>query len=266
MTNVEFESVSTSHWADRRSETVVSSNMGFLSLPIELVCHILFFLTLRDLCCGAIPTCKTFWHAARNCVHIQHKLELHTQGFTETAAFSILDFSRKRSSLNKLVSMWQTDFHVNTVFQEAVDNTPVTTEGRQFMKCGLWWTFGRNDLVVRECNPNRKLSRTWPSHSLSIRPQHTLTSVMIDPLQDLVVAVSKADHVDVHDVGQDHHVFWLHFHKLSSEGPHPDSAYTSSDCKHTFDTPGRHYGVFMKKPAICGDRIYSCPLWQLHRH
>ncbi|KAG2032136.1 hypothetical protein BDR03DRAFT_63270 [Suillus americanus] len=233
--------------------TTTMANVGFLSLPAELICYILFLLTPRDLCRCAIATCKIFRDAAQDSVQIQHKLELFAQGFTEIITRDSIDFVKKNSSLKKSAFMSRSDFHVNTVFQEAVPTPHAATQETQFMKCGLWWMSRDDDLLIHECSTNA--TRTWPNHSLSPMPQHDLVSVIVDPLQDLVVTISLPHSIDVHHSVQAHHIFWLEIRTLSSEAPHPDSACTSLDCRHHFNARGIQHVVFMKEPAICGDRI-----------
>ncbi|KAG2125419.1 hypothetical protein DEU56DRAFT_825580 [Suillus clintonianus] len=230
------------------------ANVGFLSLPTELICYILFLLTPRDLCRCAIAACKTFRDAAQNCVRIQHKLELFARGIIETTTQDSIQYFKTNSSLKKFVFMSQSDFHVNTIFQKAVAAAPTTTKEAQFMKYGLWWTSREEDLLIQECNTN---TRTWPNHNLSPMPQHVLAPVIVDPLQDLVITISLPRFVlvNVHNVKQDHHVFWLEFRMLSSQIPHEDLACTSLDCKHYFDARGNYDVVCMKEPAVYGDRI-----------
>ncbi|KAG1744119.1 uncharacterized protein EDB91DRAFT_210809 [Suillus paluster] len=227
--------------------------VGFLSLPTELLCHILLLLTPRDLCCGAIPTCKTLCYAVQNSAHIQYKLELYAQGFTETATLDSIGISRKMHSLKKLESMWRSDFHVNIVFQAEV--TTSATHGAQYMKSGLWWTRRDHNLFIQECNPDIKLFRTWPSHSLSLRSQHILQSVIVDPVQDLMVVVSSPSPHVANDADQDHCVFSMEFYMLSSQLPHPDSACASLECKHTAEVPAVYCVVCLRGPVIYGDRI-----------
>ncbi|KAG2050321.1 hypothetical protein BDR06DRAFT_998672, partial [Suillus hirtellus] len=82
--------------------------VGFLSLPTELICHILILLNPRDISCCAM-TCNIFWLVVWNSVYIQYKLEIHVQGLigTGTAAMNSSSVSRKRlCSLKKLASLW----------------------------------------------------------------------------------------------------------------------------------------------------------------
>ncbi|KAG1856417.1 hypothetical protein F4604DRAFT_1798117 [Suillus subluteus] len=241
------------------------ANVEFLSLPAELICHILFLLTPRDLCCCAIATCKAFRDAAQNSMQIQHKLELFAQGFTETITWDSIDFVKENSSLKKSAFTSQSDFHVNTIFQGAVPTAHAATQETQSMKCGLWCMSRDSDLLTQACSTNA--TRTWPNHSLSPMPQHDLAAVIVDPLQDLVVTISLPDSIDVHNSVQAQHVFWLKIRMLSSQAPHPDSACTSLDCKHHFNARGTHHVVLVKEPAICGDRIivpyytYTSNIW-----
>ncbi|KAG1823928.1 uncharacterized protein BJ212DRAFT_1296446 [Suillus subaureus] len=149
--------------------------------------------------------------------------------------------------------MSQSDFHVNTVFQEAVPTAHAATQETQSMKSRLWWMSRDNDLLIQECSTNA--TRTWPNYTLSPIPQHDLVSVIVDPLQDLVVTISSPYSIDVHNFAQAQHAFWLEIYMLSSQAPHPDSACTSLDYRHHFNARGIHHVVFMKEPAICGDRI-----------
>jgi hypothetical protein len=150
--------------------------------------------------------------------------------------------------------MLRSDFHVNTVFQEAVPGPAfASNEEKQSMKCGIWWMSGDGDLFTQECNTNT--TRTWPNLSLSPMPQHELAPVIIDPLQDLLVTISFPPFIDVQNVVQAHHVFWLEIRMLSSQALHPDSACTSLDCRHHFDACDFYDIVIMEDPKICGDRI-----------
>ncbi|OAX33338.1 hypothetical protein K503DRAFT_529942 [Rhizopogon vinicolor AM-OR11-026] len=233
---------------------------GFISLPSELICHILLLLTPKDICHCAM-TCKTVCAAARDSVHIQYKLELYAQGFTETAALDLVDFSTKMSSLKKLASLWRTDFYTKPVFEEVVG--PVNNQvlsGKQHVKCGLWWTMANSNLCIRDCNANGKLSQTWSTHSLTTGGRF-LKSVIVDPLQDLLIIVSSLSFIVI-DAVQDYQVFMVEFRLASSNLPHPDSACAFLECTHTPDAPGQYASYVMDELAICGDRIVV--LYRIH--
>ena len=135
-----------------------------------------------------------------------------------------------------------------------MDGRPLN--GVESVKCGVWWLWERRNgtLFIRDCNANARLSKTWLSHSLSIQPE-LLTTVVIDPLQDLIVAVSMQDQFFGVDAGLGYQVLLLEFRLASSQLPHPDSACTSLECKHTFNQPGNYFARPVYNPAICGDRI-----------
>ncbi|KAJ8587778.1 hypothetical protein M405DRAFT_842965 [Rhizopogon salebrosus TDB-379] len=242
--------------------------VGLLSLPTELICHILLFLTPRDLS-RCTTTCKTVLDAARNSVLIQYKLELHVQGFTETATLDLISVSGRLRSLEKLASLWRSDFRAKTIF-ERVGSTFLRGETRsapiQCVKCGLWWMWAHGNLFIRNCNGNLELSRTWRTDSLS--PQYIVKSVIVDPLQDLVVAVSEkwSPFVPQVDAEQDHCIFLVAFRLASSGLPYLDSAL---ECRHIFYEPGHHSVRLLDQPAICGDRVvvlyctYSGRAWEL---
>ncbi|OAX37297.1 hypothetical protein K503DRAFT_857449 [Rhizopogon vinicolor AM-OR11-026] len=231
--------------------------VGFLSIPAELICHILLFLSPTDICHCA-TTCKTVWRIARKSVHVQYELEIYAQGFMETATLSLIDSSTKLSSLKKLSSLWRSNYwHAKTVFEEVVNTVHgVPLSGVQSVKCGIWWMWAQGNLFIRDCNANAKLSRTWPTNGLSVSTQHLLLcSVIVDPLQDLVIALSSQTPFTVVDAGQDYRVFLVEFRLASSHLPYPDSACASLECRHVFDAPG-HYSVYhVNEPAVCGDRV-----------
>ncbi|KAG2365596.1 hypothetical protein BDR07DRAFT_1607433 [Suillus spraguei] len=238
--------------------------VDFFSLPIELICHILLLLAPRDIR-HCTMTCKTFWNVAQNSVDVQYKLELYVQGFTETATLDSISLSRKMSLLKKLTSLWRSDSHLNTVFNEAVisaaiDGLPSWLQHlswTQSVKCGLWWMSTHGGLFIRDCNRIPNLSRTWLKHSLFSMDQLPIR-LTVDPLQNLLALVFSDVFVDVADTEQDHHpIFWVEFRLASSQGPHPDSVCVSLECTHTFDAPGS-YHVFVAAPSICGDRIFIC--------
>ncbi|KAG1744041.1 uncharacterized protein EDB91DRAFT_208058 [Suillus paluster] len=181
---------------------------GLLSLPTELICHILLLLTPKDICCCAIA-CKTLRDVAQSTVHVQYKLELYAQGFTETATLdSIADISIKMTSLKKMGLLWRSGFHLNTVFEETVALPGLRYSWPQFMKCGLWWMPSGEDrrLFIRDCKTNAKSSQTWLQHDL---PQYTF--VIVDPLQDLKVVFSVCLGHTVTDTEQDRPFIWMSF-------------------------------------------------------
>jgi len=192
-------------------------------------------------------------------VNVQHKLELYAQGFTETASLGPVDSFTKICSLKKLSSLWHlSDFwHAKTVLKESVDTTVYgrRLSGIQSVKCGIWWMWAQDNVFIRDCNVNAKLSGTWPARSLSTQHQLLILSAIVDPLQDLVITLSSQNPVYVIDAGQDYHVFLVQFRSASSQLPHPNSACASLECKHTFDSPGRYLVLLVNEPAVCGDRV-----------
>ncbi|KAG1726607.1 hypothetical protein EDB19DRAFT_226184 [Suillus lakei] len=158
-------------------------------------------------------------------------------------------------SLKRLASLWRSDFHLNTVFEEAVAADIANSFFReQSMKYGLWWMYAEGILFIRGCDTNTKLSQTLPMWSFVLPGLadvfYVVRSIIIDPLQDLAVAASFETGDE-----RDHHVFSVSFRLASSRRPHPDSACTSLTCKHPcYVAPGYHIH-FVGEPAICGDRI-----------
>ncbi|KAG2115505.1 hypothetical protein DEU56DRAFT_840705 [Suillus clintonianus] len=235
---------------------------GFLSLPIELICYILILLTPRDVSRCAV-TCKFFSGVVRNSVDIQYKLELYAQGFinTEIATMDSFGISSKMHSLKKLASLWRSDFHANTVFETsfaAAEPLFAMPAKCISLKCGLWWGHMR-DFLIRDCNTNPKLSRTWSKDDLF--PQSVLPGfVTFHALQDLMVVLPWPDSFTVTDAGQDHYVFLVEFRLASSQRPHPHShpsaGCASFECKQSFDAPGDYCARFEKEPEICGDRVF----------
>ncbi|KAG1825256.1 hypothetical protein EV424DRAFT_1643500 [Suillus variegatus] len=230
--------------------------VGFLSLPTELICHILILLNPRDISRCAL-TCNIFWLVVRNSVYIQYKLEIYAQGLisTGTATMNSTGISRKTlCSLKKLASLWRSDFHATTTF-ETVVTTATTWQPMlpiQDVKCGLWWSHSPKEdkLYIQGCGTNLMLSRTW---SIGYVEGFFTT---FDPLQDLMVVCSKPDDcVTVTDAEQNHHVCRVQFRLASSQRPHPSAVCSSLECKHTFDAPG-HYRAALSPPVICGDRVF----------
>ncbi|KAG1800433.1 uncharacterized protein HD556DRAFT_1305190 [Suillus plorans] len=195
--------------------------VGFLSLPTELICHILILLNPRD-----ISRCA---------------LGLTSTG---TATMNPTGVSKKTlCSLKKLASLWRSDFHASTTFE-----TVVTTVAKwermlpiQDVKCGLWWLHSLEEykFYIQGCGTNPTLSRTWSIGD-------TEGFFTFDPLQDLMVVCSEPDDdVTVTDATQDYHC------------PHPSAACTSLECKHTFDSdaPG-YYRAVLSPPVIYGDHVF----------
>ncbi|KAG2071510.1 hypothetical protein BDR04DRAFT_1098308 [Suillus decipiens] len=231
----------------------ITTPVGILSLPAELICHILLLLHFKDLSC-CVLACKTFWHAAQNFADIQFLFELYAQGLTETPSLDWVDVSSKMYSLKTLASMWRSDFHLNTIFEEtATVDIAGDILRMQSVKCGLWWMYSEvtGRLFIRGYDTNTKLSQTLPGPSLVSQENFImLTSVVVDPLQDLVVIVLGSTNT------QDHDVFSVAFQLASSRSPHPDSACNSLKCKHPCDTvPDINIVLLAGRPAICGDRI-----------
>jgi hypothetical protein len=158
-------------------------------------------------------------------------------------------------SLKKLASLWRSEFNVKTVFEEAVDTFHVGYLPRiQSVKCGVWWMWSNGNLFIRDCNATVELSRVWPTQDLSTQHQ-SLSSVIVDPLQDLVITLSLQNSFMVTDAGQDHQVFLVKVWLASSQVPFQNAALASLECKHTFDAPGRYSVDLLDEPAICGDRV-----------
>ncbi|KAG2053029.1 hypothetical protein BDR06DRAFT_485445 [Suillus hirtellus] len=86
--------------------------------------HIVLLLHFKDSSCSA---CKTFWHVAQNFADIPCVLELYAQGFMETLTLDWVDISSKMHSFKKLASMWQSDFHLNSVLKKQQLEPGLTT-------------------------------------------------------------------------------------------------------------------------------------------
>jgi hypothetical protein len=163
-------------------------------------------------------------------------------------------------SLKNLTSLWRPGFHVNTVFQDVVSSDQRLI-GLPTVKCGTLWVWRMGRLLIRDCTTKTKLPHVWPDHSLFKQfghPYGLIThSVIVDPLQDLVVAVSSPHAFNVDYSQQDHLVFWVDFWLASSQLPHPNSACTLLECRHTCEPPalGNYVVRLVGRPAICGDRI-----------
>jgi hypothetical protein len=162
-------------------------------------------------------------------------------------------------SLKNLASLWQSDFHADMFFQDVVSSDQPFV-GLPTVTCGTLWLWRLDSLLIRDCTTKTKLPHVWPEHGLFKQSGHsyglTRHSVIVDPLQDLVVAVSSP-HFNMDYSQQDHLVFWVDFWLASSQLPHPDSARTSLECRHTCETPahGNYIVRLVGRPAICGDRI-----------
>ncbi|KAG1902595.1 uncharacterized protein F5891DRAFT_1171940 [Suillus fuscotomentosus] len=232
--------------------------VGFLSLPTELICHILILLNPRDISRCAL-TCNIFWLVVRNSVHIQYKLEIYAQGLTSTGATTMnsTGISKKTlCSLKTLASLWRSDFHATTTFETVVAIS--VTEYIPFLpiqdvKCGLWWScsLGEDKFYIQGCGTNPTLSRTF------VGDFDGFLTTTFDPLQDLMVVCSEHhDDVTVTDAKQDYHVCWVEFRLASSQCPHPSAACTSLECKHTFYALPGHYRAAWSPPKICGDHVF----------
>ncbi|KAG2362650.1 hypothetical protein BDR07DRAFT_1484603 [Suillus spraguei] len=233
----------------------------FSSLPTELICHILLSLTPKDLCRCAI-TCKIIWEAAQNSVLIQYKLELYAQGLDETDAMGAdsIGVATKVCLLKNLASLWRSDFYVNTVLQDVVTSDEPFLQPPS-MKCGTLSVWKLDGLLIRDCSKKTKLPHVWPRHDLFTRHIYphgfVMQSVVVDPLQDFVVAVSSPSVFNLDDAQQDHLIFWLDFWLASSQLPHPDSACTWLECRNPCELPALNtYDVcIVGRLAICGDCI-----------
>ncbi|KAG2358002.1 hypothetical protein BDR07DRAFT_312546 [Suillus spraguei] len=235
----------------------------FLSLPTELICHILILLNPRDISRCAM-TCNTFLVAVRNSVEIQYKLEIYAQGLisTETATTASVNsdsISRKMCSLKKLASLWQSDFYANTIFETmvtaAIPYIPIVPSPIQSVKCGPWWTDPFSKFCDRDYRMRPKLSLTWSINDPY--QQHWLPDfITFDPVQDLIVMFSSPDGVTVTNAEQDHHVFSVEFVLGSSHCPHPNAARAALECKHTFNASGFYCAYLAAKPIICGDHVF----------
>ncbi|OJA13458.1 hypothetical protein AZE42_02304 [Rhizopogon vesiculosus] len=158
------------------------------------------------------------------------------------------------SSLKKLALLWRTDFYAKPGFEGVVG--PVNNQvlsGKQHVKCGLWWTMANPNLCIRDCNTNGKLSQTLRAHSLTTGSPF-LKSVIVDPLQDLLIIVSLLLFIVV-DAVQDYQIFMVEFRLASSNLPHPDSACAFLECTLTLGVPGQCASHIINEPAICGDRV-----------
>ncbi|KAG2125406.1 hypothetical protein DEU56DRAFT_825476 [Suillus clintonianus] len=239
--------------------------VGLLSLPIELICHILLILTPGDLC-HCITTCKIVWDAAQNSVHIQYKLELYAQGFNETGATTpdSIGVSTKMCSLKRLGSSWRSDFHTNTVFEDrVVCSDELQLQGIQSAKCGIWWMArwereweqANLRVLIRECKANTTHSNITLRGLVSQHHHWRPRSIVIDPLQNLVVAISSAARIDMPNTELALHAFTVDVWLASSQLPHPDSARTSFECMHTCDAYSSYSVYFVGMPAVCGDHV-----------
>jgi hypothetical protein len=173
----------------------------------------------------------------------------------ETDALSSVDLSRKICSLKKLLAsfkLWQSDFHVETVFEDTGDSGVYLDIGMEYGKCGFWWMWTeRGDLFIRNCNTHVELPRIWPTRIL----RDSVTAIAVDPLQDLVITVSLHAPFFLIDAGEDRLIFLVEFSLASSQLPYPDLACTSLECNHRFDESGYFRVSTVDQPAICGDRV-----------
>lgn len=165
-------------------------------------------------------------------------------------------------TLKNLASLWRSGFHINTVFQDVVSPHLILGPHTVKCECGTLWVWSMDDnLLIRDCTTKTKFSHVWPEHGLFKQLGHpyglTSESVIVDPLQDLVVAVSSPHMFNVDYSQQDHLLLWVDFWLASSQLPHPDSACTLLECRHTCESPalGNYHVRLVGTPAICGDRI-----------
>lgn len=246
--------------------------VGFLSLPIELICYVTSYCSLHlgtflavqqsavfplSVFPPMLTSCKTICDAARNSAHIQYKLELHAQGFTDITTLDSISVSRKMRSLEKLTSLWRSDFQAKTVSKKT---TGGHIDGQ--WKCGIWWDWlghieddDDDNLFIWDSNTNIELSQEWPGvpiHGFSKDVE--LKVVVFDPLQDLVVSLFSISGVTVTDFRQDCATFLVEFLSASSQLPHPHSVCTSLEFKHAFEPGHIFFGVF-DQLAIYGDRV-----------
>ncbi|KAG0698520.1 hypothetical protein DFH29DRAFT_877944 [Suillus ampliporus] len=166
-------------------------------------------------------------------------------------------------SFKKLASLWRSDFRLNTVFEESlvvpwVRSVWSRSVWPQFLKCGFWWMPGKDHLFIRDCNTNTDFSQTCPKYNL---PQNT--SVLVGPLQDVIVVLSNGDRNVIED---EYPVIRMSFALVSSELPHPHAVRNSVECNHTFDELGDCEVSIVGQPAICGDRIVVYYLMLPGRH
>lgn len=167
-----------------------------------------------------------------------------------------ISVSRKMRSLEKLTSLWRSDFHTKTVLKKKVD----CIAGQ--WKCGFWWDWSghfehdeNGNLFIWDSNTNIELLQKWPEVPINSFPKDVeLEAVVSDPLQDLAVSLFSISGVTVTDFRQDHKIFLVEFWSASSRLPHPHSAYPSLECEHAFE-PGHLYLDTCGQPSIYGDRV-----------
>ncbi|KAG1902354.1 uncharacterized protein F5891DRAFT_1186452 [Suillus fuscotomentosus] len=248
--------------SDSSKTTTTPIAIGIFSLPTELICHILLLLHFKDLSC-CVLTCKAFWHVAQNFVDVQIQLELYAQGFTETPTLDWVDVSSKMYSLKRLASMWQSDFHLNSVSEQTVAIGNILSPyipSLQSVKCGIWWMSVISRLFIRECDTNFKSTQTWPEQSFDSLVDMPFTkSVVVDPLQDLAVMVSYG----ILDMLV-HRDFSMTFRLASSQRPHPDSPWPYLNCMRPPEMDPDHDFRFVDQPAICGDRVVALYYYTNH--
>jgi hypothetical protein len=149
--------------------------------------------------------------------------------------------------------MWQSDFHLNLVYEEIVAVNDSDSLDMQSVKCGVWWMYAGHRLFIRWCDTNTKPPQTWLEQSLlASMSWGDMWPLAIDPLQDLQVAVATS-HNNPYD--QERHIFSLVFQLASSQRPHPDAVCTSLKCKHPCVVRPGCWLQFVDRPAICGDRV-----------
>ncbi|KAG2357425.1 hypothetical protein BDR07DRAFT_1490690 [Suillus spraguei] len=215
--------------------------VGLLSLPTELICYILILLNPRDVSHCAM-TCNTFLVAVRNSVEIQYKLEIYAQGLisTETATTKSDSISSKMRSFKKLASMWQSDFHANTIFETAVATTiHMLYASPTNPVCEMW--------TLVDAPGIEKILRSGLQNEYKTLPDMDLIVIFYSP-HSFTVTNAEQD--------QDHRIFSVEFRLGSSHCPHPDAVCAYLECKHTFAAPGYYCAVFARQPIIRGDRIF----------
>jgi len=160
-------------------------------------------------------------------------------------------------SLEKLASLWRSNFHVKAVAELRLR----TTEGR--WKCGFWWEWpGLSDkFFIWDCNAgSEELApcQEVPMHTGTRRSEgYMLDKVVVDPLQDLMVLLysSRFHEAATSNIpSRQYNEFLVEFRSLSSQLPHPHSVCTSLVHKHDIERH-RDFRQAHCDPLICGDRM-----------
>jgi len=161
-------------------------------------------------------------------------------------------------SLEKLASLWRSDFHMKTVAKLLGSRT---IGGR--WKCGFWWKWRdrNNKFFIWDCNAGSGElvpCQEVPMHTGTRRSEgYTLDKVVVDPLQDLMVLLYSSRFYDAtkgNIPSLQYNEFLVEFRSLSSQLPHPHSVCTSLVHKHDI----KRYRNFFQAhcdPLICGDRV-----------